>query len=306
MDRYQELLALDDDSFRRVDPLAMNLLVAKSIPALNHLDVARFVVIRDEWAAGFTHYLANFEHHFLKDTNRWRDDINYFRLGLLCQYIELELGIEYKEDQRDVTRIRYLDPSDLFLNGVMETKRGTCASMAPLHVVLGWRLGWPVSLACVGSHFVCRYDDGKVTYNIEATQSGHGGFKCDPDDYLIQQYGLPKIAATSGSDLRAITPREMLGVFLGMRARHMRDTGLMAEAEKDYLLARHLFPTNRRLYVDALAVIVPCGLRLFEPGEVGSPQTLVGLVNESLGWSHDPLLSEAPVVPDGGLTRISS
>ena len=92
----------------------------------------------------------------------------------------------------------YTDPSDLFLNGVIDTRRGTCANMAALHVALGWRLGWPVSLACVASHFVCRYDDGQVTHNIEATQSGHGGFRSDPDEYLIKKHELPPVAIASG------------------------------------------------------------------------------------------------------------
>ena len=84
----------------------------------------------------------------------------------------------------------------------MDTRRGTCGNMAALHVAIGWRLGWPVSLACVKSHLICRYDDGKVTHNIEATQAGYGGFKSDPDEYLIKEYGLPPIAVSSGSDLR--------------------------------------------------------------------------------------------------------
>ncbi len=146
--------------------------------------------------------------------------------------------------------------------------------MAALHVALGWRLGWPVSLACVRSHYICRYDDGEVTHNIEATQAGYGGFKSDPDDYLIEHYELPPKAISSGSDLRAVNPREMLGIFLGFRGRHMRDTDRLAEAEGDYLLARHLFPTNRKLYLEATEAAVLRSERLFEPGELGSPQSL--------------------------------
>jgi hypothetical protein len=85
----------------------------------------------------------------------------------------------------------------------MDTRRRTCANMAALQVAISWRLGWPVSLARVRSHCICRYDDGKVTHNIEATQAGYGGFKSDPDEYLIKQYGLSPKAISSGSDLRA-------------------------------------------------------------------------------------------------------
>jgi hypothetical protein len=204
----------------------------------------------------------------------WKNDIRFFRLGVLCGFLEHEAGIAYNEEQREATSVLYTNPSDLFLNGVMDTRRGTCGNMAALHVAIGRRLGWPVSLACVKSHFVCRYDDGRVTYNIEATQAGYGGFKSDPDDYLIERYGLPPVAVRSGSDLTSLSARQVLGVFIGFRGRHMRDTGRYAEAELDYLLARRLFPNSRHLYREQMALAIPRGASLFEPGEVGSPESL--------------------------------
>jgi regulator of sirC expression with transglutaminase-like and TPR domain len=86
---------------------------------------------------------------------------------LVCWYIDVVLGVAYREDQREAKRILYTDPTDLFINGVMDTARGTCGNMALLHVVLGRRIGLPVSLACVGSHFICR---GAVT--LVATDDG--------------------------------------------------------------------------------------------------------------------------------------
>lgn len=223
--------------------------------------------------------LPSAERVFRRTPQDWKNDVNFFRLGVLCGYLEHEAGIAYNEDQRTATAVYYTDPSDLFLNGVMDTRQGTCGNMAALHVALGRRLGWPVSLACVRSHYICRYDDGTVTHNIEATQAGYGGFKSDPDAYLIEHYELPPKAISSGSDLRAVTPRELLGIFLGFRGRHMRDTDRWDEAERDYLLARHLFPSNRKLYVDAMGVAVDRSVRLFEPGELGSPQSLVDWLN---------------------------
>jgi len=280
MKTYLDLLANSDTDFAQADPLVMNLRVAKSIPSLAHLDISHYANLRDSWAEAIRRRLPRAEHHFWNSPESWKNDINFFRLGILCGFVENEAGIEYNEDQRSVTSIRYTDPSDLFLNGVMDTRRGTCANMATLHVAIGWRLGWPVSLACVKSHYVCRYDDGKVAYNIEATQSGYGGFKCDPDDFLMRQHCLPMLAIQSGSDLRALTAREMLGVFVGFRARHLRDSGRLDEAELDYLMARFLFPRSRRLYIDALAVMAQRGTSLFEPGEVGSPDSLPLLANE--------------------------
>jgi hypothetical protein len=271
---YRQLLACSDAELARVDPLVMNLLVARSIPSLADLDLARYQELADQWAEDVRRRLPAAERVFLQTPQHWKNDLNFFRLGVLCGYLEHEAGLSYNEDQRYAAAIRYTDPSDLFLNGVMDTRQGTCANMAALHVALGWRLGWPVSLACVRSHYICRYDDGQVTHNIEATQAGYGGFKSDPDDYLIERYELPTEAISSGSDLRAVTPREMVGIFVGLRGRHMRDTGRTDDAERDYLLARHLFPANRKLYLEATEAAVLRSERLFEPGELGSPQSL--------------------------------
>ena len=274
MTDYRQLLACSDAELARVDPLVMNLLVAKSIPSLADLDLSHYASLANQWAEDIRRRLPNAERVFWKTPQNWKNDVNFFRLGVLCGYLDQEVGIAYIEDQKYATSISYTDPSDLFLNGVMDTRRGTCGNMAALHVALGWRLGWPVSLACVRSHYICRYDDGAVTHNVEATQAGYGGFKSDPDQYLIDHYELPPKAITSGSDLRAVTPRELLGIFLGLRGRHMRDTARADEAERDYLLARYLFPSNRKLYMSATVSAVEHSARLFEPGEEGSPQSL--------------------------------
>lgn len=285
MRNFYEYLALTESELSGTDPVIMNLLVAQSLPNLAELDIAHYATTADEWAAAVRERLSEAEQHFHKTPWEWKNDVNFFRLGVLCGFLEYEAGIAYNGEQQSNGPIWYTNPTDLFLNGVMDTRRGTCANMAVLHVAIGRRLGWPVSLACVRSHFICRYDDGEVKYNIEATQAGHGGFKSDPDDYLIQKYALPRVAISSGSDLRALQPREMLGVFIGFRGRHLRDTGRQREAESDYLLARSLFPASRTLYLDTMALTALAGARLFEPGEVGSPETLAELARECRSWS---------------------
>ena len=304
MTDYRQLLECSDAGLGRVDPLVMNLLVAKSIPSLADLDVPRYQKLADQWAEDVRRRLPGAEKVFWRTPQDWKNDVNFFRLGVLCGYLEHEAGIAYNEDQRYATAVYYTDPSDLFLNGVMDTRRGTCGNMAALHVAVGRRLGWPVSLACVRSHYICRYDDGTVTHNIEATQAGYGGFKSDPDEYLIEQYGLPPKAISSGSDLRAVGSRELLGIFVGLRGRHMRDTGRLDEAERDYLLARHLFPSNRKLYIDATAVAVERSHRLFEPAELGSPQSLADWINTQY-WVAHPSVRQQPRERDIAFRNVS-
>jgi hypothetical protein len=152
--------------------------------------------------------------------------------------------------------------------------------MAALYVAIGWRLGWPVSLACVNSHFICRFDDGQAIYNVEATQAGRGGFKSDPDEFLVEEKRLPPIALSCGSDLRALRPRELLGAFISLRARHVQDVGKscgdeskILRSEPDWLLARQLFPANRVIYKNQMVVSTMRGDALFEPHEAGHPNT---------------------------------
>jgi hypothetical protein len=270
----EELLPLSNVELGEVDPVVLNLVVAEGIPVLADLDIGNYVQLADQWAADLTSRMPACEAQFRQTPECWKNDIDFFRLGLVCWYVDEVLGIAYKEDHRNVTQVIYTDPGDLFLNGVMDTRRGTCGNLSLLHVVLGRRIGLPVSLACVGSHFLCRFDNGTKTINIETTDTGRGGFASRPDDYVLDQHNLPAKAQDCGSDLRAVTPREMLGLFLGLRARHLENIDLWVESELDYLLARYLFPHNRQLYINQNQVSVHCSTRRFEPHEKGHPMDL--------------------------------
>jgi hypothetical protein len=297
---YRELLALDNGALSHVDPLLVNLLVAKSIPALSHLNIQAYQRRANYWGEQIRARLPNLEREFHDSPHEWKNDIRFFRLGVVCGFVEHDLGVAYHEDQRTATQILYTNPADLFLNGVMDERRGTCGNMAALHFALGWRMGWPVSLACAGSHYLLRFDDGQVSHNIEATQAGYGGFKSDPDDELMRNFQLPPIAVQCGSDLRALTAREVLGAFIGLRARHMRDTGRLTEALSDYTLARWLYPSSRRLYIDAMLLTLKQSWSLFVNGETGSARSVFNLLLEQYGtqWGfghmmHDRLLGMA-------------
>jgi Transglutaminase-like superfamily len=295
---YRHFLPLPDEQLGQIDPVQLNLLVAKSIPSLADLNIGKYQLLADEWADGVRKLLPNAERIFRQDPAAWDNDIHLLRLSVLCQYLDETVGIAYNEDQRYVSRIRYTNPSDLFLNGVMDTRQGTCGNMATLYVAIGWRLHWPVSLAAVGTHFVCRFSYEGVKHNIEATHTGRGGFKTDPDEFLIREKKLPAIAIRCGSDLRALRPRELLGVFIGARGRHIRDCGRHSEAELDYLLARTLYPTSRSLYINSMALSVARGAKLFEPGEVGSPQNLCQMLIDNYSHLGMPKRESEPLLAD--------
>ena len=269
MNILRDFIGKSDASLATVDPLELNLLVAREIPACCDLVVAEYQCIADAWAADLATQLATFEDQFHVSPAAWKDDIRFFRLGVLCWYVAEVLGIRYRDDQRDLQSVSYTDPGDLFLHGVMDTRQGTCGNMAALHVELAWRLGWPLHLACAGPHIFCRYDDGQVVHTVECTNNSQGGFQSHPDEHYQESRGVPDVAIECGSDLRALTPRQMFGLFVGLRGRYREDTGLLTEAETDYLLARTLFPENRRLYMAQVGVSVQLSERRFDVGEAG-------------------------------------
>jgi hypothetical protein len=288
----ESFLSFSNEELSNFDPLVMNLIVAKGIPALADLDIRYYVNLADEWGNDLRARIPVLEGQFRQTPKDWRNDIDFFLLGLVCWYVDEVLGVSYREDQRDVTQILYTDPTDLFLNGVMDSRRGTCGNLCMLHVVLGRRIGLPVSLACVGSHFICRFDNGIKTINIETTDTGRGGFASRPDEYVLNKFKLPAKAQNCGSDLRAVTSREMLGLFVGLRARHLDNSNRLTEAEMDYLLARYLFPRNRQLYISLNQVSVQCSMDLFEPHEKGHPTELLDWLHQYVHvapWVRNPI-----------------
>src|SRR5207248_1662207 len=113
MTDYRQLLALSNEQLGRVDPLLMNLLVAKSIPALTDLDIPRYQHQRDLWFEEVQQRLPAAEEVFWQTPGDWKNEVNFFRLGVVCGYLENEVGIAYNEDQRENRSILYADPSDL-------------------------------------------------------------------------------------------------------------------------------------------------------------------------------------------------
>ncbi len=98
-------LACSDAELARTDPLVMNLLVAKSIPALADVDIPRYQRQADQWAEEVRWRLPSAEQVFRQTPWDWKNDVNFFRLGVLCGYLEHEAGIAYNEDQRDNGRM---------------------------------------------------------------------------------------------------------------------------------------------------------------------------------------------------------
>lgn len=298
----EQLIGYSPAELAKVDPVVLNLSVAKGIPAFADLEISKYIELADEWADDLKKRLKKKIIDFQRIPERWRNDVNFFKLGVVCWYMDCVLGMAYREDQRDaqlagVRGVHYTDPNDLFIHGIMDTRRGTCGNIAAFYVVLARRIGLPVSLAYAGSHLYARYDDGfGLHYNIETTDLGRGGYCSPADEEIRTHYKLPTISQTCGSDLVGLSFRQMLGVFLGLRGRHFSDSRtvpndpLILRMEVDFLLARALFPESRILYLIQNEVSVQQSLNMFVDGEKGHPTELIY-------WLYDVLRYIKPKNP---------
>jgi len=78
-------------------------------------------------------------------------------------------------------------PNDLFLDIVMDRKKGYCLSLSILYLSLAERLGLPLYGVAVPGHFFVRYDDGHVRFNIETTSKGGTA----SDEHYIKKFNVP-------------------------------------------------------------------------------------------------------------------
>lgn len=290
------LLALSNEELEKVDVLELNLAVAREIQGLENLDYEQYRDALDDWTEEFVLWLPTVEHAFHRNPGNYKNDINFFRLGMLAQFLDEHIGVRYIDEQKEAIKngleeIRYTDPADLFLFGLIDRKQGTCGNMPTLHVAIARRLAWPVTLACVKSHYVCRYDNGKVAYNIEATDTGRGGFGAGMDEEYFKRGDTTEQAVDCGSDLNRLTAREMLGVFLGLRARHYFDIDNLERADRDCMLARSLIPKYRRLYNLSVVPMLWRGESIFTPNEQGHPRSIALYI----GGDTPPVHAALPV-----------
>ena len=305
-----DFLALPDADLERVDLVAMNLAAARGIESLKKLDVERYCRAVSEWAMEFARRLPAAEQFFWrKGPERWKNDIRFYRLGMLQMFLSSVVGIRYNPDEMKATSVQYIDPSSLFLNGVIDTKIGTCANMATLHVAIARRMGWPVSLALVKNHQLSRFDDGEVIYNIEPSHALDNGFSEGSDQQYMELFKMSCKAKESGMELRKLTAREMMGVFVAARARHYQDIGNTEACDVECCLARHLLPKHRPLYTMAMGPYIERGKVMFNPEEVGHPKQLYEHLATEYALQYYPAVSVGkpaePLPALQSITRIS-
>ncbi len=102
-----------------------------------------------------------------------------------------------------------------FLNGILDTRQGTCYAIPLLYIAVAQRLGYPLYPVLAPDHIFVRYVDPAFTeQNVETTSGG----KYFPDQYYIEAFAVSKKGLKSGSYLRTLTYRQFLGQMLVVSA----------------------------------------------------------------------------------------
>ena len=140
----------------------------------------------------------------------------------------------------DLDDLEATKTSNLFLNGYLATKKGSCVTMPMLHIVLADRLGWPIQAVRSPKHIFCRYiDEHLKEQNIEATCGG--GYVSD--ERYISDVGIPEKAIKNGVYLRTLSKKEYIASMMLNNAR------FYYEQKKD--LKKAIYYTSFALSIDS-------------------------------------------------------
>ena len=120
--------------------------------------------------------------------------------------IHTKAGFRYT-DQVDARGIPIND-EELFLHGMLNTKRGYCMNLSLLYLILGQKLNLPLFGVPLPNHFFVRYENGGNQINIEATEMGTSF----PDSFYSQRY-LPPSENKSSYFLNNLNTKQTLGAY---------------------------------------------------------------------------------------------
>lgn len=141
----------------------------------------------------------------VKTLTRGSTDPDY-RVRALNTHLYKDFGMKYDLNDPYVKNLQ-----NRYINGILDTKKGSCVSMPLLYLSVAQRLGYPVYPVSAPQHIFLRYVDPKLKLqNIEAT----GGGGNSPDEEYIASLQISFGAVAQGTYLKTLTYREYLGLLI--------------------------------------------------------------------------------------------
>jgi len=173
------------------------------------------LIISEEWSdvVHGRRYLADLDNMAFEIRDRLEDkglQANHRAVVVINKYLFDELGFESISEASN--------PDDLFLHSVLDKKQGYCLSLSILYLSLGERLGLPLYGVVVPGHFLVRYDDGRVRFNIETTSKGGTA----PDEHYINKFKVPENDSIYMTNLNKM---QTLGCFFNNLGNTYNDIG---------------------------------------------------------------------------------
>ena len=246
---FENLILLSESKLNTLDIANMNLLCAQNLNGSENLNIEESLMLLDQWAELVKQNEQKYSPGFFQ--NRGKYDGSY------AKFQAVNLGLTLKEDlkcgynlelvdsgaMKDLQSIRFFENSeDLFLNGFITKRKGSCSSLPVLMVAIGRRCHYPLYLVACKGHLFCRWDDGHERFNIE-TACPRVDIK--PDDYYKQwPYTASETEIRTEKYLKNLTPKEELGLFCDLRGINLQANRRFTEALAAYYEAKKAFPES--------------------------------------------------------------
>lgn len=131
----------------------------------------------------------------------------------------IALGIDYADEFKVYTEgpgdalPLYRDTDNVFIAGLLKTRKGSCVSMPMLYLVIGKRLDLPVHLVNVGQHTFIRWEQPGYRMNIETTIVRQVAMTPDEDNFLEVEH-LTREELEGTNDLKNMSKRNVIASLL--------------------------------------------------------------------------------------------
>jgi len=251
--RLERMLGSDGE---RLDLAAVNWLLAADLPEFAGWTREAYFHQLNEMTRQVREEMARMQAVAVSRGERLEDART--RCAIFCNAV-IKLKFAYKEEFRNETltpaslRALYANPENICLAGLLRSRRGSCVSMPLLYLVLGQRLGMPVNLVTVGRHYFIRWEEAGYRMNIETTIVDR--VCVTPDDEVYMELEGLKRQELQGSDLRNLSPREVVGNLLFARSGYWATKGPAHDPQRrhDLKWARQLAPEDAGIKAAYLA-----------------------------------------------------
>lgn len=132
-----------------------------------------------------------------------------------------------------------------YINGLLDTKSGSCLTMPLLYLALAQRLDYPVYPVSAPQHLFLRYIDPNFEMqNIDAT--GGGGYSSDED--YINDMEIPERGIETGAYMRTMSYKELLAELFVENAGYWARNHDFPKAAHYYEESLKLNPNNAEVY----------------------------------------------------------